>query len=152
MLHANPGEQRSEDKKLEHRSALTPNTVRKLLEKGFAVNVEKSPVRIFEDREFEEAGATLVETGSWPDAPDDHFIIGLKELLEEDCASFNSNHRCPDADTTFVIVGLKHTHIQFAHCYKGQGVCASILFDVANEIRRMGPSTCSIPTGRWNAI
>lgn len=92
MIHANPDEQRSEDKKLEHRSALTPNTVRKLLEKDFAVNVEKSPERIFEDEEFEEAGATLVETGSWPDAPGDHFIIGLKELLEEDCASFNMSH------------------------------------------------------------
>ena len=152
MLHANHGEQRSEDKKLEHRSALTPITVRKLLEKGFAVNVEKSPERIFEDKEFEEAGATLVETGSWPDAPVDHFIIGLKELLEEDCASLNSSHRCTDADVIFVIVGLKHTHIQFAHCYKGQGVFGSISIDVADEVRRVGPSTCSIPTRRWNAI
>ena len=126
MLRSNRSEQRSEDKKLEHRSALTPNTVRKLLEKRFAVNVEKSPVRIFEDREFEEAGATLVETGSWPNAPADHFIIGLKELLEEECASFSLSVRCTDADMLFVIVGLKHTHIQFAHCYKGQGVVTSM--------------------------
>lgn len=126
MLRSNRSEQRSEDKKLEHRSALTPNTVRKLLEKGFAVNVERSPVRIFEDREFEEVGATLVETGSWPHAPADHFIIGLKELLEEECTSFNSSDRCTDADMFFVIVDLQHTHIQFAHCYKGQGIFASM--------------------------
>lgn len=93
---------RSEDKPLEHRSALTPATVRKLLDKGFIVNVETSPVRIFEDKEFEDVGATMVPTGSWPNAPQDHIIIGLKELPEEEFP-------------------LKHTHIQFAHCYKGQG-------------------------------
>ena len=83
-LKVEHGEQRSEDKKLEHRSALTPNTVRKLLENGFAVNVERSPVRIFDDEEFEKVGATLVQTGSWPDAPANHIIIGLKELPEQD--------------------------------------------------------------------
>ena len=64
---------------------MTPATVRKLLEEGFNVNVERSPVRIFEDKEFEDVGATMVPTGSWPDAPLDHIIIGLKELPEEDC-------------------------------------------------------------------
>ena len=48
-------------------------------------NVERSPVRIFEDKEFEDVGATMVPTGSWPDAPQDHIIIGLKELPEEEC-------------------------------------------------------------------
>ncbi len=71
---------RSETKPLEHRSALTPNVVRKLLEKGFKINVERSPERIFDDAEFEAAGATLVPEGSWPDAPKDHIIIGLKEV------------------------------------------------------------------------
>ena len=83
-LKAENGEQRSEDKKLEHRSALTPTTVRKLLENGFAVNVERSPVRIFDDEKFEQVGATLVQTGSWPDAPANHIIIGLKELPEQE--------------------------------------------------------------------
>ena len=49
------------------------------------MNVERSPVRIFEDKEFEDVGATMVPTGSWPDAPQDHIIIGLKELPEEEC-------------------------------------------------------------------
>lgn len=84
---------RSETKPLEHRSALTPTVTRKLLDKGFKVNVERSPERIFDDEEFTSAGATLVEEGSWPNAPDDHIIIGLKELEDKEPfplkASFN---------------------------------------------------------------
>ncbi len=71
---------RSETKPLEHRSALTPRVVRKLLNNGFKVNVECSPARIFDDVEFEAVGSTLVPEGSWPNAPDDHIIIGLKEV------------------------------------------------------------------------
>lgn len=71
---------RSETKPLEHRSALTPNVVRKLLKSNFTVNVERSPERIFDDAEFEDAGATLVPEGSWPHVPKDHIIIGLKEV------------------------------------------------------------------------
>lgn len=68
---------------------VTPTTVRKLLEKGFVVNVERSPIRIFEDKEFEDVGASLMPTGSWRDAPRDHIIIGLKELPSEDCMLSN---------------------------------------------------------------
>lgn len=93
---------RSETKPLEHRSALTPTTVKALLDAGYTVNVERSPVRIFDDADFENVGATLVAEGSWPEAPSDHIIMGLKELPENE---------------TFP---LKHTHVQFAHCYKGQ--------------------------------
>ena len=41
---------RSETKPLEHRSALTPDVVRNLLKEDgkFKINVEKSPVRIFD--------------------------------------------------------------------------------------------------------
>ncbi|SLM37946.1 saccharopine dehydrogenase [Lasallia pustulata] len=99
---------RSECKPLEHRSALTPTTTKALLEAGFKVNVERSPERIFEDDEFAAVGATLVPEGSWPSAPKDHIIIGLKELPEE----------------TFP---LHHTHVQFAHCYKGQPNWATVL-------------------------
>ncbi|KAI1609074.1 saccharopine dehydrogenase [Exophiala viscosa] len=99
---------RSESKALEHRSALTPTTTKALIDAGYKVNVERSPVRIFEDSEFEEVGATLVPEGSWVDAPTDHVIIGLKELPEDKFA-------------------LKHTHVQFAHCYKGQGGWQDVL-------------------------
>lgn len=90
---------RSEDKFREERSALTPTTAKALIDAGYTVNVEKSPVRIFDDEEFSKIGCTLVPTGSWREAPADHIIVGLKELPEE----------------TFP---LKHVHVQFAHCYK----------------------------------
>jgi saccharopine dehydrogenase (NAD+, L-lysine-forming) len=101
-LHA-----RAEAKLYEHRSCLTPTTAKKLIEAGYPVRVERSPKdpnyeRIFHDEEFEQAGATLVDEGSWEKAPTDHIIVGLKEL--------------PEADTP-----LKHTFIHFAHCYKQQG-------------------------------
>jgi len=87
---------------LEHRSAVTPTIAKKLVEAGYTVNVERSELSIFPDTEYEGTGATLVPAGSWTEAPKEHIIIGLKELPEEDFP-------------------LKHTHVQFAHCYKGQG-------------------------------
>ncbi|ROW18321.1 hypothetical protein VPNG_00328 [Cytospora leucostoma] len=98
---------RAETKPLEHRSALTPTTAKALIDAGYVVHVEKGSgqksgtTRIFDDAEFEKVGAKIVEEESWVDAPTDHIIVGLKELREE----------------TFP---LKHVHVQFAHCYKGQ--------------------------------
>jgi len=99
---------RSETKPLEHRSALTPHTAAELIKAGYVVNVERSPERIFDDAEFEAVGCTLVPEGSWPDAPEDHIIIGLKELEEKDFP-------------------LKHVHVQFAHCYKQQAGWEKVL-------------------------
>ncbi|KAI9820122.1 MAG: Saccharopine dehydrogenase [Thelocarpon impressellum] len=99
---------RSECKPLEHRSALTPTIVKALLDAGYTVNAERSPERIFEDSEFSDVGATLVPEGSWPTVPTDHIIVGLKELPEEDFP-------------------LKHTHVQFAHCYKRQAGWDTVL-------------------------
>lgn len=105
---------RSEQKPLEHRSCLTPSTTRALIAAGYAINVERSPpdpsrARIFADAEFDAAGATLVPDGSWPDVPRDHLIVGLKELPETPAFP------------------LEHTHVQFAHCYKGQGGWEQVL-------------------------
>lgn len=51
--------------------AVTPSTVRQLLDKGFKINVERSSARIFDDKEFGDVpGVTMVPTGSWPDAPE----------------------------------------------------------------------------------
>ena len=72
-------------KALEHRSALTPTTTKALIDAGYTVNVERSPERIFDDEEFEKAGATLVPENTWREAPTDNIIIGLKELPVEDC-------------------------------------------------------------------
>lgn len=100
---------RAETKALEYRSALTPITTKALIDAGYTVNVERSTLRIFDDSDFEKIGATLVPEGSWPETPADHIIIGLKELPENE---------------TFP---LKHTHVQFAHCYKGQGGWQTVL-------------------------
>ncbi|TKA27747.1 Saccharopine dehydrogenase [NAD(+), L-lysine-forming] [Salinomyces thailandicus] len=99
---------RAETKPLEHRSAVTPTIAKELVANGYVVNIERSPLSIFDDAEYEGTGATLVDTGSWIEAPSDHIIIGLKELPEEDFP-------------------LKHTHVQFAHCYKGQGGWQTVL-------------------------
>ncbi|KAK4044480.1 hypothetical protein C8A01DRAFT_31262 [Parachaetomium inaequale] len=99
---------RSETKPLEHRSALTPTTTAALIKAGYVVNVERSPVRIFDDAEFEAAGATLVPEYSWVDAPKEHVIVGLKELEEKEFP-------------------LKHVHVQFAHCYKQQAGWETVL-------------------------
>ncbi|KAL7268369.1 Saccharopine dehydrogenase [Rhizina undulata] len=106
---------RAESKPLEHRSALTPTTAKALLDAGYEVRVERSTQRIFEDEEFEKVGCTLLPEGCWTEAPADHIIVGLKELPED----------------TFP---LKHTHVQFAHCYKNQGGWENVLgrFPVGN--------------------
>jgi hypothetical protein len=72
-------------KALEHRSALTPTTTKKLVEAGYLINVERSSQRIFDDEDFEKAGATLVEENTWREAPKDTIIVGLKELPVEEC-------------------------------------------------------------------
>jgi hypothetical protein len=72
-------------KALERRSALTPTTTKRLIEAGYHVKVERSPQRIFDDKEFENAGATLVEENAWRDAPKDTIIVGLKELPVDKC-------------------------------------------------------------------
>lgn len=53
-------------------------------------------------------GCEMVANNSWPTAPLDIPIIGLKEL---------------EVSTS----PLPHTHIQFAHCYKNQAGWSSVL-------------------------
>ncbi|KAK4055750.1 Saccharopine dehydrogenase [Microbotryomycetes sp. JL201] len=100
---------RCETKEFEHRSALTPTTAKELQDKGFTVTVERDPQRIFKDEEFEAVGCKLVDWNTWPSAPLDQVIIGLKELPPNDDSA------------------LPHTHIMFAHCYKQQGGWQQVL-------------------------
>lgn len=100
---------RAETKPKEHRAALTPLTCKELLNNGFQITVEKSVDRIFDDEEYERMGCTLVPTLTWKDAPADAYIIGLKELPENDDSP------------------LSHQHIFFAHCFKNQGGWKEIL-------------------------
>ena len=67
------------------RSALTPTATKILIDAGYKVNVERSSQRVFDVKEYEEVGATLVPENTWRDAPDDNIIIGLKELPVETC-------------------------------------------------------------------
>ncbi|MBW0534746.1 hypothetical protein O181_074461 [Austropuccinia psidii MF-1] len=100
---------RCETKPFEHRSALTPATSKRLIDDGFKVVVERDPQRFFTDKEFEEVGCEIAEHNSWPKAPSNAIIIGLKELP-------------PNDDSP-----LTHTHVMFGHCYKQQAGYKDIL-------------------------
>lgn len=93
---------RAEVKPNEFRTLILPEGIKTLVGAGHRVTVERSVDRCAPDAEFAAAGATLVDAGTWVDAPLDALICGLKELPEENTP-------------------LKHRHIYFAHCYKGQG-------------------------------
>ncbi|KAI0036680.1 saccharopine dehydrogenase [Vararia minispora EC-137] len=99
---------RCEKKEFERRAALTPTTSKQLIDQGFEIFVERDEQRIFDDAEYEAVGAKLVGNNSWPSAPRNIPILGLKEL--------------PASDEP-----LPHTHIQFAHCYKQQGGWSKVL-------------------------
>ena len=92
---------RAETKPQEERTALTPETAKVLLDGCNAVFVERSAQSAIAPQAFADVGCELVEPGSWPQAPDDAYILGLKEL--------------PDDGTP-----LRHRHIYFAHAYKNQ--------------------------------
>ena len=92
---------RSEPRPNEDRVGITPDGVKALISRGMTVTVEESASRIIPIDGYAEAGAKIVPEGSWPDAPRDALIFGLKEL--------------PDDGTPLV-----HKHIMFGHAYKGQ--------------------------------
>jgi hypothetical protein len=92
---------RAETKPQEQRTALTPTNAKKLLESNFNVTIEKSVQNIFPDKDYQEVGCQMVESGTWINAPKDAIILGLKELPED---NFELNHQ----------------HIFFAHVYKEQ--------------------------------
>ncbi|MGF1723103.1 saccharopine dehydrogenase [Photobacterium nomapromontoriensis] len=99
---------RDEVKVGEHRTPLTPNGAKALIEAGAQVIVERSTTRVFTDQNYADIGCQLVDGHSWPNAPEQAFILGLKELAED---SFP----------------LKHRHIYFAHAFKGQDEAEQIL-------------------------
>jgi saccharopine dehydrogenase (NAD+, L-lysine forming) len=92
---------RAETKVGEHRAPLIPSDAAQLVEDGLEVRVEESEQRAFSDSAYAAAGCRLEAAGSWIDAPQDAFVLGLKEL--------------PEATTP-----LRHRHIYFGHVYKGQ--------------------------------
>jgi saccharopine dehydrogenase (NAD+, L-lysine-forming) len=98
---------RKEEKPGEWRVALTPEGVSGLVRAGIDVVVEKFDHRIFSDREYERSGARLTEE-SWPQAPKEAIILGLKELNQD---QFPIGHRM----------------IYFSHTFKGQHGASDVL-------------------------
>ncbi|QBF33711.1 saccharopine dehydrogenase [Thalassococcus sp. S3] len=92
---------RAEQRANEERVGLTPAGARALRAKGMSVTVEESPTRAIEIGGYRDAGCEIAPEGSWPAAPSDAIIFGLKELPEDGAP-------------------LAHRHIMFGHAFKGQ--------------------------------
>ena len=92
---------RAEQRAHEERVGLTPEGAKALIAAGIRLTVEESSVRIIGIEDYIAAGAEIAPENSWPTAPLDAIIFGLKELPEDGTA-------------------LSHRHIMFGHAYKGQ--------------------------------
>lgn len=92
---------RSESRDTERRTPVVPADIPLLIEAGLEVTVEESPQRTFAIEEYAAAGASVATEGSWVDAPEHAYVLGIKELPDE-----------PES--------LRHRHIYFAHAFKGQ--------------------------------
>jgi saccharopine dehydrogenase (NAD+, L-lysine-forming) len=92
---------RAEQRPNEDRAGLTPEGAKALIDKGVTLTVEESRSRIIPLDGYRAAGARIAPEGSWPDAPRDAIIFGLKELPEDGTP-------------------LVHRHIMFGHAFKGQ--------------------------------
>ncbi len=92
---------RAEQRANEERVGLTPDGARALLDAGIKVTVEQSSVRAIGIQGYSDAGCEIAPENTWPDAPADAIIFGLKELPEDGTR-------------------LAHRHILFGHAYKGQ--------------------------------
>lgn len=92
---------RAEQRPNEERVGLTPDGAAKLIAQGIRVSVEESHVRAIPIEGYRDAGCEIARENSWPDAPGDAIIFGLKELPEDGTP-------------------LPHKHIMFGHAFKGQ--------------------------------
>lgn len=92
---------RAEQRPNEERVGLTPEGAKALMDAGIKVTVEESSVRAIPLQGYIDAGCDIAAENSWPTAPADAIIFGLKELPEDGTA-------------------LPHRHIMFGHAFKGQ--------------------------------
>ncbi|MCG6557931.1 saccharopine dehydrogenase [Ruegeria sp. 1NDH52C] len=92
---------RAEQRPNEERVGLTPDGAAALIAAGLRVTVEESSVRAIPLGGYRDAGCEIAPENSWPDAPSDAIIFGLKELPEDGTP-------------------LPHRHIMFGHAFKGQ--------------------------------
>lgn len=99
---------RAEERPDEHRTPLVPADAARLVAQGMRVVVEESAHRVYDASAYRSAGCTIVPSGQWPEAPGEAYVLGLKEL--------------PAAGEP-----LRHRHIYFGHCYKGQPGAGELL-------------------------
>ncbi|WP_371225599.1 saccharopine dehydrogenase [Roseovarius sp. 2305UL8-3] len=92
---------RAEQRPNEERVGVMPEGIKALLDAGIRVTVEDSSVRAIPLEGYRNAGAEIAPENSWPSAPRDAIIFGLKELPEDGTP-------------------LPHRHILFGHAFKGQ--------------------------------
>ena len=92
---------RAEQRPNEERVGITPEGAAALIAQGFRVTIEESPSRALPLAPYVAAGCAVAPFASWPTAPQDAIIFGLKELPEDGTP-------------------LTHRHILFGHAYKGQ--------------------------------
>ncbi len=92
---------RSELRATEQRVPIVPDDAARLIAEGARITVEESAQRVFAAADYRQAGCEIAPAGSWPQAPADAYVVGIKELPP-----------APEA--------LRHTHIFFAHAFKGQ--------------------------------
>ncbi len=92
---------RAEQRPHEERVGLTPEGAAALVAAGIEVSVEESHNRAIPIDGYLRAGCQIVAENSWPFAPPDAIIFGLKELPEDGTP-------------------LTHRHIMFGHAFKGQ--------------------------------
>jgi saccharopine dehydrogenase (NAD+, L-lysine-forming) len=108
---------RRELSQYEKRTPLTPNDIKILLKYDIPSYVQSSKYRIFNDVEYQNAGAIIVEDSWYEDKYKDCIIIGLKEL--DNLEMLNN-----------------HIHVYFSHSYKNQVGSKYILerFKISNSI------------------
>lgn len=87
----------------ERRAPLTPDAVKGLISKGLPISVEACDVRKFSDRDYEEAGATIVDQ-----CENAELILGIKEPQIE-------------------AVQPNQVHVAFSHTIKGQSYNMALL-------------------------
>ncbi|MDP5219609.1 saccharopine dehydrogenase [Ruegeria sp. 2205SS24-7] len=99
---------RAEQRANEERVGLTPDGAAALIATGVEVTIEVSDTRAIPIDGYRQAGCAIAAAHSWPQAPRDAIIFGLKELPEDGTS-------------------LPHRHIMFGHAFKGQGSGRALL-------------------------